>query len=183
MDHNNTLASLYNSRTDSDAVYPGTASTEDVTPAELRIATQEDIDRLVDQFKSLDIPKMSPDMFLFYLTQSRNAWFLELGNVGIAFFTEIVPNHSANFHFYFWDYRIRDTGREHVIKHVNERACQLFNLVRITAVTPAQPVREFLQASGFKVEGKHPKSVLRNGKFVPSYTLGFFPEEEHGDRS
>ena len=150
----------------------GSTDSEDIRPVELenpvrpediRVLNQfrslDEIETLVRRYAALDVPKEHPVLFQQHLMQRRDAWFLEVGDVGLVYITGVVPRQSGILNVLFWDGKLRRDRRE-AVKSIVSEAFELFALERLSAMTPIpnSSMRNMYQKVGFVLEG-----VIRNG--------------------
>jgi RimJ/RimL family protein N-acetyltransferase len=120
----------------------------------LRFESLLQIGEIIGRYELLDIPKEESISFIQNLTRSRDAWFVEAGNVGLIYLTDIRPGLDANFFTVFWDKSLQ-TDRVAACKTVLTEAFSRFDLPRISARISQQnvPMKRFLRDLGFTLEG------------------------------
>jgi hypothetical protein len=133
--------------------------------------------RLLMKYREFDRPKEPIGIFTQWLL-SRDAWFVEAGEQGLIFLTNIIPYLSADLHMIFWDKKLTGDRRE-CAQHVVKAAFQLFNLSRVTGVAtePNKPLRKIYKSMSFKEEGIIRKAKVVNNQVVDVYIYGILKEE------
>lgn len=121
---------------------------------ELKLTDEEQVARILQQYNELDVPRENIVEFTAMLLHSRNAWFVEVGQVGLVYFTHIIPRVDAQFRMLFWDKRLTGDRRE-CAKLCISAAFALFSLRRVScAVVESNiPLRKTLEKIGFVPEG------------------------------
>lgn len=97
---------------------------------------------------------MPPLQFAKHLFTDRNAWFVEVGDVGVVYLTNIIPELSADFSVAFWDWKF-GKDRVELVRSVAKTAMTRFALKRLTALLPAtnSVLIEKMERVGFEREG------------------------------
>lgn len=112
-------------------------------------------------YDALQVPKQSREQFTFHLVQDRSAWFLEVGNVGLVYFTELAPGAWATLNLIFWDGKL---GKERIdaVRSACQMAASRFELQRISARIKwsNRVMRDVLKRAGLIWEG-----TIRKGWF------------------
>jgi len=121
---------------------------------ELRIESLTQIGELISRYEAVDAPKEDPMIFLQHLTARRDAWFVEVADVGLIYLTNIILDRDADFNFIFWDGHLT-LDRVAAIKSVITTAFERFGLPRLSAAVPYTnpPSRRVLTDVGFVLEG------------------------------
>lgn len=178
MDVSNDLLEMLGGEPDSETVPADTAADGGLVVGDLRrlkIDSLEQAQELITRWREIDLPRMSSEAFAEHLLVNRNSWFVEAGDVGVIFFTEILPEFSAYLHVMFWD-KTFDASRRATVQVVVRTAFERFNLKRISAVCPSrnQPYAGKLKKMGFLQEG-----TIRNADTDGSdiYLFGMLREE------
>jgi hypothetical protein len=114
----------------------------------------EKIGGIILRYEALDIPKEETIVFLQHLTARRDAWFVEVGHVGLVYLSNIVLGRDAELNVLFWDRRL-SMDRKATVKAILATAFEKFKLPRVTAYVPSTsaPMPRFLTAIGFQQEG------------------------------
>lgn len=134
-----------------------------VTLRVLEINTLEKVREIGEKYNALNIPKQDHRMFLMHLTQDRNAWFLEIvedgQEVGLLYFTNVIPHLSAQMNVLFWDGRLIK-ARVHTVRQALKIAQREFKLERIGCQIKWSnaALKRFLRDVGMVYEG-----TLRKG--------------------
>jgi hypothetical protein len=136
-----------------------------ITAADVRVLRISDLLQIADiqqkYVAAVDAGvKVRPfENFATHLLSRRDAWFVELGESGLLYLTNIIPNYSATLDVIFWDRKFPEERRELVLSIVAQ-AFRLFNLVRLETATPSnnKPFLTRLKQMGFTLEG-----TLRKG--------------------
>lgn len=156
MDHVADLPEVQRGESDSGAL-PSRPEPRRLEPGdlhELKIDSLSKIGVLLASYNALNVPKEESLHFMEHLTQRRDAWFIEAGEVGLLYLTDVRPGWNANFHVIFWDGSL-GPDRVAAAKTFVTDAILRFKLVRLTA-TVAQSngyLKQFLQRVGFILEG------------------------------
>lgn len=150
---------------------------EDIHILELRSLDQ--IRDIAEKYEALNVPKPPKMFFIDQLTAHKDAWFVEVGNVGLVYLTFVVPESNANLNVMFWDGKLTRDRRE-AVKTILVTAFDLFQLPRITASCPVtnNPMRQMLSKIGFVLEGVARKGYRDvDGKYVDLVMFGVLDEE------
>jgi hypothetical protein len=155
MDNNTHLPEVLSRGADSKTVR--TPAPEDLKREDLRrwkVRSLEQVEEVLLRYKILDIPKPQAEVFMEQLVQARNSWFIEAGDVGFIYLTNVIPEYNADLNVVFWDKKLSANRRE-AVKSVLATAFDLFQLPRISAVCAASndPMRNMLRKVGFTLEG------------------------------
>lgn len=129
------------------------------------------VGELLVRYDGCAFPKEDVNHFFYHLTQERSAWFVEAGDVGLMYLTNVVPRGDATLHTMFWDGTL---VREYVaaVKMFVADAFERFDLARLSARVSFDnhPIRRFYRDVGFTLEG-----VVRSGwSFDPPVDLVLF---------
>lgn len=145
---------------------------------ELRFEDYGQIEQFLDRYAKLDVAKNSPVAFLEQLTSQPNAWFVEAGDVGLYYLTDVRPRIDAQFQMIFWD-KLLTADRRELARIVLKRAQELFKLRRITYILDAGsiPLRKTAEKIGFTHEGTIRRSLLVDGEFHDACIYGLLQEE------
>jgi RimJ/RimL family protein N-acetyltransferase len=138
-----------------------------------------DIQRILERYDKLQVPKQDRSQFAFHLTQDRAAWFLEVGEAeGLVYFTSVLPQNRATLNVVFWDQKL---GKERVAvtREACRRACEELGLQRLGAQMKwsNRVLRDFLKRVGFIWEGTIRKGWLDEKGFEDMILLGVIREE------
>lgn len=141
----------------------------------LKIVSLEQVEHLVGLYAQLNVPKPHPLLFLEQMTAKKDSWFVEAGDLGLIFLTDIVPERNANLHVFFWDLKFDKSRRELVLAAL-ATAFNLFNFLRVTVIVPdtAGPLKERYLRMGFTLEGTIRKSGPGG---IDEHILGLLREE------
>jgi RimJ/RimL family protein N-acetyltransferase len=137
-----------------------------------------DIQRILALYDGLRVPKQDRSQFAYHLTQDRAAWFLEIGDIGLAYFTSVLPQNRATFNVVFWDQKL-GKSRVHAAREACKLATERFELQRIGAQMKwsNRVLRDFLKRVGFIWEGTIRKGWLDEKGFEDMILLGVIREE------
>lgn len=121
---------------------------------ELNKVDLEKVQQLVMNYNALSIPKEDTLVFLQHLTARKDAWFVEIGPVGLVFLTNIILGRDADLNVLFWDGRLRK-DRKAAVRAVLVGAFNTFKLPRISAVVPGTnaALQRLLGDVGLSTEG------------------------------
>lgn len=149
---------------------------EDLRP--LVIRSLEQLQNIIDRYNSLQVPKDDAPFFVEHLTQRRDAWFVEAGDVGLVYLTQVLPGFSATLHVVFWDGHLTQDRRE-AVKSVLRTGMKLFELQRVSAAAAETnlPVRQMLKKVGFALEGVIRRSWLGPDGLIDTFLFGILKEE------
>ena len=137
-----------------------------------------DIQRILALYDGLRVPKQDRSQFAWHLTQDRGSWFLEVGDMGLVYFTNVLPQNRATLNVVFWDQKL---GKERVAvtREACRMACEELGLQRIGAQMKwsNRVLRDFLKRVGFIWEGTLRKGWLDEKGFEDMILLGVIREE------
>lgn len=156
---------------------PGKLRFEDLHPLVIRSIDQ--VEELYRKYKALAVPKDDEPLFMQHLTQRRDAWFIEAGDLGLIYLTDIILHVDARLHVVFWDGHLTQDRRE-AVKTTIRTGMNLFDLRRISAATAEsnQPMRQMLRKVGFTIEGVLRQSWQnKDGSVQNAYFFGILREE------
>lgn len=176
MDVESGVSGVRRSESGRDDLRPGATEAAPVIIRELKIESVEDIKRLLALYESVDVPKDPGNVFLEHLVNRRDSWFVEVGDIGLVYFTGIIPEFTSTMHVIFWDQKL-GRGRVPYVKNIVRSAFELFALRKINVVTIAKPMQEFLKDVGFQWEGKIRRGTIVNGEMKDVRLFGIIPEE------
>ncbi len=144
---------------------------------ELNKMDLEKVQQLVMNYNELSIPKEDTLIFLQHLTARKDAWFVEIGPVGLVFLTNIILGRDADLNVLFWDGRLRK-DRKAAVRAVVASAFKTFKLPRISAVVPGTnaALQRLLGDVGLATEGTIRKGWSVNPS-VDSVYMGILEEE------
>jgi hypothetical protein len=144
---------------------------------ELRLTDPEQVKALLERYNALDLPRDNVVVFQQQLIRP-DSWFVEAGDFGLFYFTNVVPRVDATFNMVFWDKRLTADRRESA-KLVLSAAAQLFELRRISAsvVESNGPLRKTLLKIGFTTEGIVRQSKVLDGRYEDAHLFGLLAEE------
>ena len=181
MDNVRDIPDVHRSKSDGDAIRPSTKSGYYVVqPEDVRELTKMSLDKiqiLVENYNGLNIPKESTLIFLQHLTARPDAWFVEIGPVGLVYLSNIILGRDADLNVLFWDGKLRK-DRKAAVRSVIAAAFKQFNLPRISAVLPSTnpALQRVLGDVGLTVEG-----TIRKGwgvePQIDSVYMGILKEE------
>lgn len=160
-------------------LHPDTAPTH--TLSELTLDSYEDVVKLMTRYMETDVPRDPGDVFMMHLTQRRDAYFLQVGDIGLIYFTQILPEFQGQINIIFWDKKLSKDRASYV-----KEACQLvmdqFELIRIAAAVPlpCKPVGKLLLRAGFQQEGYLRKALVYDGTFVDVELFSLMKEDING---
>jgi hypothetical protein len=145
---------------------------------ELRLSDPQQVEAMLLKYNSLDLPRESVIDFMAHLVQRRDSWFVEAGDLGLFYFTNITPRVDAVFNMLFWDRRLTGDRRE-AAKLALHAAASLFKLRRVSAmaVESNKPLRKTLQKIGFTAEGCIRQSRVVGDHFEDAHYYGLLNEE------
>jgi RimJ/RimL family protein N-acetyltransferase len=132
--------------------------------------------QLLQKYASVNVAKDPGDIFLMHLATRRDAWFVEIGQVGLCYLTVIQPGFSGTLNLIFWDRKLPQR-RVPAVQAVLRTAAELFDLQRIAAFTPSNPLKVFLKHVGFTHEGTLRQSMFIDGAPVDAFALGLLRAE------
>jgi RimJ/RimL family protein N-acetyltransferase len=138
----------------------------------------EDIKRVLDRYESLKVPKQDARMFAFHLTQDRSSWFLEVGDVGLVYFTGVVPRVGATINVLFWDGKL-GKARVALVREAIRLVVERFALERVGAQIKwsNKDMRDFLKRVGLIWEGTIRKAWVDRNGCEDMLMLGLIKEE------
>jgi hypothetical protein len=162
MDDDNDLPEVQRGESDGSDFHPSTSENGDLTLEDLRILRFESLEhaeQLLRRYRTLDIIKMPEELFKHHLLLRRDAWFVEAGDRGLIFFTEVAPEFNAYLNIAFWD-KVLDADRRMIIQATIKEAFERFSLRRVSLLVAADNQRLLKAAKqmGFCGEG-----VIREG--------------------
>jgi RimJ/RimL family protein N-acetyltransferase len=119
-------------------------------------------------------------VFQWRLTVDPQAWFIQVGEVGLVYLTNVEPSVNAELNVLFWDGKL-GKDRQEAIKAVIGTAFRVFEIERISAsvVHTNAPLRNILNHKlGFVLEGVTRRGARSGeGKFVDLIRYGLLKEE------
>jgi RimJ/RimL family protein N-acetyltransferase len=106
------------------------------------------------KYTSLQVPKEDPKLFIERMTGDRSSWFLEVGEIGLIYFTQVLPYHSATMHVLFWDGKL-PKQRIAIVQQGLKMAFKTLDLLRVgvTFRWNNTAFKRFLKDAGFVYEG------------------------------
>lgn len=145
---------------------------------ELKLKDPEQVKRIAEMYNALDVPRENVLEFTHHLVNRADSWFVEVGDVGLVYFTHIIPRLDARFNLIFWDKKLTADRRE-LAKLAISAAFKHFALRRLTAVVVESnvPLRNTLQKIGFTTEGVLRQSRIVGTEYVNTYHYGLLSEE------
>jgi hypothetical protein len=181
VDDDKHIPDLHRSESDSNTVRPSSKSGHYVVkPEDVRELTNvplEKVQQLVMNYNALNIPKEPVLIFLQHLTARPDAWFVEIGHVGLVYLSNIILNRDADLNVLFWDGKLRK-DRKAAVRAVIAAAFKQFQLPRISAILPSTnpALQRLLGDVGLQTEG-----TIRKGwgiePPVDSVYMGILKEE------
>lgn len=138
----------------------------------------DQVKRILEAYNALRVPREHVQEFTLHLLHRQDSWFVEAGDLGLFYCTDIVPGLDAQFHMIFWDQRLTADRRE-AAKLVLSAAQKLFNLRRITCVVVESnvPLCKTMRKIGFTIEGIIRQSRIVSGEFQNTHIYGLLKEE------
>jgi hypothetical protein len=120
----------------------------------LRLADQEQVAAIVSRYNALPFTREHSGVFLDQLLRRNNSWFVQVGEAGLVYFTNIIPDWCGDVNAVFWDGHLSADRRE-VMKKIVMLTMDRFNLRRLNAFVPAKnkPFFVTLKKIGFAAEG------------------------------
>lgn len=121
----------------------------------LQIKDVEMAKGILEEYANIDVPRENIELFKQHLFQRMDSWFVQVGDIGLVYLTNIIPTFTANLQVIFWDRRFGKNRRE-LVKQVIRTAIEEFELTRIQAFVPATngPLANVeLRKIGFVQEG------------------------------
>ena len=143
---------------------------------ELRIESLDDIVRLMQRYQEVNVPREPGNVFLEHLTMRRDSWFVEVGDLGLVYLTNVIPEFTGTMHVLFWDQKL-PVVRVPLVQEVVRSAFDLFALKKINVTTTAKPMGDFLKKIGFSWEGNVRRGTIIDGAFTDVRLFGIIPEE------
>lgn len=118
------------------------------------IQTPEHAAEIIRKYEALSWPKVSANIFAQHLLQRSDSWFVEAGDVGLIYLTDVVPGFHGHLNVVFWDQKLH-RNRAEVTKTVLAEAFEKFTLEKISCAAPVtnHPLRSFYTKIGFVREG------------------------------
>jgi hypothetical protein len=104
-------------------------------------------------YSALKMPK-SHEMVFAAALMAGDSWFVEAGDVGLIYLTNVIPRFCAQLNVTFWDQKLH-RNRQEVVKTVLAEAFEKFDLTKINASAPVTnvPLKSFYRKIGFIMEG------------------------------
>lgn len=184
MDNNQLVSDVHGLEPISEDLRDSSPSAGDVEIREL-VLTQEKTAELLLKYQALTMPKIVGDVFLAHLMR-RDSWFVEVGNIGIIYLSDVIPGLSAQLHFYFWDMKLTPL-RQNILRQFLRMAFDNFALERIGTVVytfPRQrhydgkgPGARFRTTAGFKLEGVVRMAYVHEGELLDITLFGMLKDE------
>jgi hypothetical protein len=150
---------------------------------ELKFDRLEDFQHLLMQYKDTNVPRENGDSFINQLVFRHDSYFVEAGDEGLIYLTDVRPFGTATLNVVFWDRKLspyRTTQVRAVLKH----AFAAFQLLRINAVlldtenrASSSALRRFLMRVGFKPEGLVRHAQVVDNRPVNMTLLGLIADE------
>jgi hypothetical protein len=105
------------------------------------------------RYGSINVPREHLALFERYLL-AGDTWFVEVGDVGLFYLTNVVPTYAATFNTIFWDRKF-GRARRILAQDVIATAFAEFELERMAAFVPETSVLAQVEYPkiGFKREG------------------------------
>ena len=181
MDNVGDIPNVHGSQSNGNAVRSGAQSTHYVVqPEDVRVLANlslEKIQRIVMNYNRLSVPKEPTLVFLQHLTARQDAWFVEIGEVGLVYLTNMILERDADLNVLFWDGKLRK-DRKAAVRQVIAGAFKEFDLPRISAILPSTnpALQRLLGDVGLTVEGTIRKGWQVN-PVVDAVYLGILKEE------
>lgn len=144
----------------------------------LEFGSLDDIQRILERYRSLTFQKQDERMFQFHLVQDRSSWFLETGEEGLVYFTAVVPRVGATLNVLFWDGKLPKI-RVALVQEALRMAFDRFELERVGAQMKWSNVglRDFLKRCGLIWEGTIRKGWVDARGCEDMLLLGIIKEE------
>lgn len=152
---------------------------------ELRLKTPNDVLRLMTAYAAIKVPRDPGDVFINHLLTRTDSWFVEVGDYGLIYMTNIVPGYWAQMNVFFWDKKL-PAERVPLVQAVIKKAFELFDLHRISALVyfkmeregqVRSPLYRFLRDVGMTREGILRRSYLWNNEIIDTAVLGILKGE------
>ena len=181
VDNSSNIPDVHGSKSNSNAVRAGSESGHYVVkPEDIRELTNvplEKVQYLVQLYNSLSIPKEPTLIFLQHLTARPDAWFVEVGHVGLVYLTNIILDRDADLNVLFWDGKLRK-DRKAAVRAIISDAFKTFRLPRISAILPSTnpALQRLLNDVGMSVEGTIRKGWSPQDE-IDSVFMGILKEE------
>ena len=136
---------------------------------ELMQLTEENVTELWDKAKEFpsafdDFTYGNPQWFASLLLR-RDTVFFKVGDLGVVYFTDIVPRLKANVHLMFWDRKLKD--REIYVARAAAALSKMLGLRRIECFIPDFNIaaQKFAERCGLVKEGELRMSMLSRGEY------------------
>lgn len=144
----------------------------------LNIESLEHVELICAKYEALNVPKLNKDIFKRTLMFDPNAWFLELGNIGLMYLVQLVPGINAQMHLVFWDEKLPAT-RAPLVRKAVKFGMERFELPRISAQFKwsAVTMKHFLRKVGFVYEGTLRKGWIDETGYQDMLLYGMISEE------
>lgn len=146
----------------------------------LLICTKEEIEKLWEHFQQF------PHVYSDYLTNkeeflklllSHNSLFFKIGEIGIIYYTDVVPRLRAVAHVLFWDNQLK--GREVYAILLGADLMRQLKLNRIEAHIPScnKTAIKFAKRCRMTYEGTLRRAAFHTGQVVDVVIYSFLREE------
>jgi hypothetical protein len=118
------------------------------------VTIETQVERILSLYSSLAIAKEHVELFKLHLLSRSDSWFVEVGEVGLVYLTNVLPKFVANLNFIFWDGKLGKDRRD-CIRFAVTTAFDEFALTRMQALVPSAntPFLVTLKKIGFSLEG------------------------------
>lgn len=133
---------------------------------------------ILEKYSNLKAVKSNPLWFRAQLLERVDSYFATVGEVGLLFLTDVVPEFTASFNLVFWDRKL-GKARQAVILEFLRSCAEEFDLERIQATVPVlnRPLYAMLLRTGFKEEGLLRKAWREADGFHDVHILSILREE------
>jgi hypothetical protein len=123
-----------------------------------------------------DHMRNNPQMFV-NAVMSPQTVMLSIGDVGIAYATDIIPGDSALGHYLFWDKGLRN--RSKLVLKCMRWMMETFDLARVSIILPrhASAALHHVYKMGFRIEGMMREGMAIGGKRDDCFVFGVLRKE------
>jgi len=137
----------------------------------------EKIHSLSRRYSNIEVPREHLTLFEQYLFRA-DTWFVEVGDVGLFYLTNIVPAYAATFNTIFWDRKF-GRSRRMLAQDVIATAFEEFELIRLAAFVPETSVLAQVEYPkiGFRREGVLRKAWKEANAACDLFAFGLLRDE------
>lgn len=120
----------------------------------LQLQNEAVVEKIIDRYNHLRNPRHNVEWFKIQLLTRVDSYFGEIGEVGLAYLTDVIPTFSASFHVVFWDGKL-GKERRFAIREFLQNTISAFELSRVQTFIPVTnlPLVVVLRKIGFRDEG------------------------------